>query len=285
MREKKQLRMLSLILFMQIVISGILHAQEIEKKAEPQYGWQKSVVGNLGFTQNAFDNWTQGGENSWSWQMDILAKFTKKEPTYEWANSGKISYGKAKIGKEDPRKAADEIKLESVYSYVLNWPVNPYVSAMAQTQFTNGYDYTTLPKTEISNFMDPGYFTEAIGFKYAPADFIQSRLGAACKQTVTDKYAERYGRGDKFRTEYGAESVTDANVKLGQNLLYTSKLELFSKLNRFDEVDVNWDNLFTVKATKYINVTWNIRLYYDKDMSVQRQLKETLAIGVSYSLL
>jgi hypothetical protein len=102
---------------------------------------------------------------------------------------------------------------------------------------------------------------------------------------VTDKYADRYAKGDEFRTEYGAESVTDLKAQLGENLLYASKLELFSKINRFDEVDVNWDNLFTVKATKYINITWNIRLFYDKDISLQRQLKETLAIGFSYTFL
>jgi len=259
-------------------------AQEAEKKEEIKYGWLKSTVGNVSFTQNTFDNWSKGGEDSWSWQSDILAKFIKKEPKYEWANNGKLSYGKTQVG-HDARKAADEIKLESVYTYVLNWPVNPFVSGMGQTQFTKGYNYTVDPKVEISNFLDPGYFTESIGFKYAPSDIIQTRIGAASKQTVTDKFADIYAKGDKFRVEYGAESVTDLVVKLGQNLLYNSKLELFSTVNRFDEVDVNWDNLFTVKATKYINVIWNLRLYYDKDISSQRQLKETLAVGLTYTIL
>jgi hypothetical protein len=269
-------------------ICGIIQlgiAQEAEKKEEIKYGWQNNMVANISFTQNAFDNWVKGGDNSWSWQSDLLFKFTQKQPKYEWANSGKLSYGQAQVGKEDARKAADEIKLESVCTYVLNWPVNPFISAMGQTQFTNGYNYTVSPKVEISNFMDPGYFTESIGFKYAPADIIQTRIGAASKQTVTDKFAGIYAKGDKFRVEYGAESVTDLNVKLGQNLLYNSKLELFSTVKRFNEIDVNWDNMFTVKATKYINVTWNFRLYYDQDINIQRQLKETLAVGFSYTFL
>jgi hypothetical protein len=267
------------------VVVQTISAQEPEKKEEIKYGWQKSMVGNISFTQNAFDNWVKGGENSWSWQSDVLAKFTRKEPKYEWANSGKLSYGQAQVGKQDARKAADEIKLESVYTYMLNWPVNPFISAMGQTQFAKGYDYTISPKVEISNFLDPGYFTESIGFKYAPTDIIQTRIGAASKQTVTDKFAERYAKGDKFRVEYGAESVTDLNVKLGQNLLYNSKLEMFSALSSFNAVDVNWDNLFTVKATKYMNVTWNLRLLYDKDINRARQLKETLAVGITYTFL
>lgn len=271
-----------------ISICGIIQvviAQEAEKKEEIKYGWLKSMVGNVGFTQNAFDNWVKGGENSWSWQSDVLAKFTEKQPKYEWANSGKLSYGKTQVGKQEARKAADEIKLESVYTYMINWPMNPYVSAMGQTQFSKGYNYTDNSKVEISNFLDPGYFTESIGFKYAPSEIIQTRIGAASKQTVTDKFAGIYAKGDKFRVEYGAEAVTDLIVKLGQNLLYNSKLELFSTVKSFDEIDVNWDNMFSVKASKYINVTWNLRLYYDKDISLQRQLKETLAVGLTYTFL
>ncbi len=279
---KSLMKMIVLVSILGIV--QMVVAQEGEKKEEIKYGWQKSMVGNVNFTQNTFDNWTKGGEDSWSWQSDILSKFTDKEPKYEWANGGKLSYGKTQVG-QDARKAADEIKLESVYTYMLNWPMNPYISAMGQTQFSKGYDYAVSPKVEISNFLDPGYFTESIGFKYAPSDIIQTRIGAASKQTVTDKFAGIYAKGDKFRVEYGAESVTDLNVKLGQNLLYNSKLELFSTVKRFNEVDVNWDNLFSVKATKYMNVTWNLRIYYDHDINIKRQLKETLAVGLTYTFL
>jgi hypothetical protein len=60
---------------------------------------------------------------------------------------------------------------------------------------------------------------------------------------------------------------------------------MFSALSSFNAVDVNWDNLFTVKATKYMNVTWNLRLLYDKDINRARQLKETLAVGITYTFL
>jgi len=261
-----------------------LFAQDEEQK-EPQFGWKKKVVGNLNLTQNQFDNWTTGGENSWSWQLELLADFTEDQKNYNWANSGKLFYGRTKLGDQEARKAADEIKLESVFSYKLNEILNPYISLTALTQFTAGYNYSIDPKVQTANFMDPGYFTQGLGMLYKPGEVFKTRLGASVKETVTDKYADLYAGGEKFRVEAGAESVTDLSIKMSELILFTSKLQLFSTLNRVDEIDVDWDNLFSAKISEYINVSLNIRIFYDKDITVKRQLKQTLAVGLSYSFI
>jgi hypothetical protein len=261
-----------------------LFAQNEEQK-EVEFGWKEKVVGNLNLTQNQFDNWTAGGENSCSWQLELLADFTEDQEKYNWANSGKVSYGRARLGDQEARKAADEIKLESVFSYKLNEILNPYASLTALTQFTAGYDYGVEPKVKTSNFLDPGYFTQSIGILYKPNDELKTRLGPSVKETVTDKYADLYAAGEKFRVQVGAESVTDLSLKMSELILFTSKLQLFSTLNRFDAVDVDWDNLFSAKISEYINVSLNIRLFYDKDITAKRQLKQTLAVGLSYSFI
>ncbi len=255
------------------------------KPKKPEYGWKNEVIGTLNFTQNQFDNWAKGGENAWSWQMNLNGKFVYDQEKYNWATSGKLSYGKTKVGDGDAKKAADEIKLESVLTYKMGIYVNPYAAVTGLTQFTDGYDYSTTPATTISSFMDPGYFTESIGLGINITKDIKTRLGAALKETVTDKYSAIYGKGETFRTEFGAESVTDAKIQVSEKILYTSKLELFSNLKGIDEIDVNWDNLFAAKVSDLITVSFNFKLFYDKDISVKRQLKETLAVGLSYSLL
>jgi hypothetical protein len=265
--------------------AGALLAQEEEAPKEPEYGWMNDVVFNFSFTQNNFDNWNQGGDNSWSWQTDLLPKFIYKQEKYDWENIGKFSYGKTKVGDQNARKAADEIMLESSYTYKMGTHVNPYVAVKAQTQFTAGYEYTDTSMTEISNFMDPGYFTESVGAGWSPNDQFRTRLGAAYKQTVTDKFADRYAKGDKFRTEFGMESVTDVELKFHENISYTGRLSFFSNLKRFDEIDTDWDNLIKGKLTDIINVTFSFRLFYDRDVSAKRQLKQTLAVGVSFDLL
>ena len=88
-----------------------------------------------------------------------------------------------------------------------------------------------------------------------------------------------------MRLEYGAESVTDAKLQVSESILYTSKLALFSNLKGVDEIDVDWDNVFSAKVATYITVSFNFKLFYDKDVSAKRQLKETLAVGLSYTLL
>ena len=88
-----------------------------------------------------------------------------------------------------------------------------------------------------------------------------------------------------LKKEYGAESVTDLEFKVSENILYKSKLEMFSNLEALNEVDVNWDNLVTAKVSEYINVSFNLNLFYDRDISKSRQLKQTLAAGLSYSFL
>jgi hypothetical protein len=279
---KKQLNQLFFFIFFSSIF---LFAQEEEKK-EAVFGWQNQMVGNLNFTQNAFsENWGQGGEDSWSWALNINAKFENDQEKFNWANSGRLAYGQASISGQDPRKAADEIKLESVYTYKFGTFINPYFAATTQTQFTKGFHYSDSGKTASSNFFDPGYISESFGIGYKPNNIIKTRLGAAAKQTITDKYADIYAGGDKFRNEIGAESVTDLNYKINEQIIYESKLELFTNFKGADEIDTNWDNTFSATVTEYIKVSFNFRLVYDKDVSEKRQLKQTLAVGLAYTFL
>jgi hypothetical protein len=272
-----------------LLLFALLAAQE--ESEEPEYGWQKELVGNLNFTQNSFDNWSQGGEDSWSWALELRGKFINDQETYNWSNSGKFSFGKTKVGDSGARKAADEIKLESVYTYKLGIHLNPYVSVTAHTQFAEGFKYEADTSFAVSNFMDPGYFTESIGLGYEPVKNFKTRIGAAMKQTITDEFPVPYAddpeteKIEKTRNEFGIESVTDYSAKLNEIVIFTTKLELFSNAERFDEIDVNWDNLINAKVSKYITVSFNLKLFYDKDISTKRQLQQTLAVGLSYNFI
>jgi len=242
-------------------------------------------------TQTSFDNWTQGGENSFAWQLNLNFKFVNDQAKYSWANSGKLSYGSTKTGDQDARKSIDEIKLESVYTYKIGKYLNPFVAGTGETQFAPGYDYGTDPKTQVSTLFDPAYFRESFGLGYKPNETIQTRLGGAMKQTITRNYPAPYADDpatteiEKTKTEIGIESVTDLNWKISDNSLLTSKLEFFSALGALDETDVKWDNVFTTKISKYFNVNFNFKLFYDKDISPKRQIKQALAFGLTYTFL
>jgi hypothetical protein len=290
MEEYKMNKKISLVFIFSIFLASFVFGQDKPADA-PKYGWQREMIGGLNLTQTSFDNWVQGGENQLAWQVNLNFKFVNDQEKTNWANTGKLTYGNTKSGKETAKKSIDEIKLESVYTYKLGVLINPFVAATGETQFAPGYNYGTEPKTQISAFMDPGYFRESIGVGIKPNEIVKTRLGAALKQTITSAYPTPYAddpktlKIEKTKNEIGGESVTDVNWKVSENSLFTSKLELFSAFKTFKEIDVNWDNLLSTKISKYFNVNFNFKLFYDRDISKMRQIKQAIALGVTYSFL
>jgi hypothetical protein len=272
-------------LFLITIIWGNLFAQEKAKK--PEYGWKNEMIGIFNFSQSSFDNWAKGGENSWAWQIDVSGKFINEQKNFHWANSAKLEYGKTKISGDDAKKAADEIKLESVYTHKFGIHINPYISVTGRTQMTPGYEYSDTSRTQISNVFDPVYFTQGLGVGWSNGKKFTTRFGAALKETITDSKiaSERYNAGENTRIEVGTEWVTDYELVLLENIIYTTKLEMFSNLEALDKTDVIWDNLISAKVSKYISASFNLRIVYDKDFSATRQMKQVLAVGLSYSFL
>ena len=283
----------NLILLILLIAFPISLFAQKEAKEEPKWGWQKEMVGGLNLTQTSFDNWAAGGENQLAWQVNLNFNFVNDQEKTNWSNSGKLTYGNTKTGGEQARKSIDEIKLESVFSYKMSKLLNPFIAVTGETQFAPGYDYTTDSKIQISKFMDPAYLRESAGMGYNPNEIVKTRLGISFKQTITSDYpipqANPVGtpasETEKVKSEVGAESVTDINWKVSDNSLFTSKLELFSAFKTVQEIDVNWDNILTTKISKYLNVNFNFKLFYDRDISKKRQIKQAIALGLTYSFL
>jgi hypothetical protein len=277
-------------LIITFVLSFVLAAGLIAQEGEVQYGWHKTAVANLNFTQNKFDNWMQGGEDSWSWVMKVDGSMNRLQENSEWTNTLKFTFGQSQIGDADAIKAADELYLESVYSWLMGWYLDPYAAATAKTQLTKGYLYQDdADDIVISDLLDPGYFTQSVGVGFKPNDNFKTRFGGAIKETISKDYgyADDPDTDDEIeenKVEYGVESVTDVNYLLMESILFTSKLEAFSNLESFDKIDVNWDNLFTAQVNSLINVSLNIKVFYDHDISSKRQLQQTLAVGFNYTL-
>ena len=270
-----------------LLLCGSLPAQE----SEPEYGWTREMAGGINVNQTSFDNWQQGGESSLAWQLFLNYKFVNDQLKTNWSNTGKMSYGRSKTGDSASRKSVDEIKLESVLTYKLREKIGAFVAGTGESQFAAGYDYASEAEAQVSAFWDPAYFRESAGLTYKPSDILQTRIGAALKQTLTRDYPAPYADDaattaiEKTRFETGLESVTDLDLKLSTDSQLTSKLELFSNVEGVKEIDVSWDNVLTTKLTKFISVNINVKLFYDSDISARRQLKQALALGLSYTFL
>ena len=264
-------------------------AQEEPVEKKDTLWTPKGVVG-INLSQVAFDNWSQGGQNSLSFTFFSLLGLDYIGDPWKWRNGLKFAYGRTKIGDEEYRTNDNEIFFESTLIYHINWAVSPYAGLTARTAVTKGFDYDPVPSVQIVDFMDPFYLTEALGFIYDQIPNFSSRLGIGMKQTWADKFALRYTDDsetpelEKFKNETGIESVTEYKWEFLENMAYLSSLRLFGTFDDLSIWDVRWDNLIVAKVNDYVSVSLNVLLIYDEDESIQRQLKEALQLGISYNL-
>jgi hypothetical protein len=257
----------------------------------PKYGWVHSLVGSLTATQVAFTDWTQGGENSLAWALGGDGKSTNEQEQTIWTNSYKLGFGQTRLGDQGIRKTDDRIDLETMLTYKLGGKVNPYAAATMKTQFAKGYKYDTQgASTAVSQFFDPAFMTQTVGMVYQPITELKTRFGVGLREIITSNfpgYADDPATLEVEKTSVrgGLESVTEFAWKLDENVGFSSKLEMFSAFKKLDEVIVRSDNTLSAKVSKYITVLLNLQLLNEKAVSPRTQVKETLAIGLSYSFL
>lgn len=253
--------------------------------------WIPGLVVGASISQIAFTNWVKGGDNSISWVFIGDFHLDNTSDLWSFKNSIKATYGRSKIGDATYRTTDNDFYLENVASYNLGWAVSPFISNSVRTQIASGYDYKVDPALEIANFFDPGYVTQTIGFTYDKYQNILTRLGIGFQEIFTNKfrqYSDDASTPDKmeaFKFETGIESVTDINYKIDDNILYTSKLRLFTQFKSLDVWDVRWDNNIAAKITKLISVNFTYQLVYEKMQSPYTQTKQALLIGITYAVL
>jgi len=291
-----KLRLTAIVMLLSTLI---IFAQDEEKKEKP-IGWINTMIGGLNFTQSSFSNWAQGGENNWTSQLDINGAAEYNQAKYNWLNSLKVQYGVQDVEDVGSRKTVDEIRLESIGTYKVSKYVNPYAALKAESQFSPGFNYDDEGTgNRVSKAFNPLRLTESFGVGYQPTDNFKTRIGFAFKQTLTgeDRFALIYTDADatdgidRTLSEYGFESITDYQRKVLDNVLFVTKLELFSTFNDIDiegvslvdQIDVRWDNTFSSQISKYLSVSFNAQMLYDRNVSAKRQLKQVLAAGLTYT--
>jgi len=253
--------------------------------------WKKQVIASLNLNQASFNNWAQGGTDMISWQAGLNARFEQDNTGINWLNTLKLQYGLTYLASQGTQISADTIDLESTYSWK-TWPqVNPYLSFSAQSQFGPGYNYSASPAAEISDFLDPGYFTESAGLKYSPATFFYTRAGLGVKETVANQFKIPYtvdpgtGAATGELTQLGLDWVSELNVKFLENSNLDSKLDAFWPGGDLNLTVVEWDNLLSFTLNKLFSLNVENDFRYDSRVFDGIQIKETLGLGFNYSLL
>ncbi|HTA75679.1 MAG TPA: DUF3078 domain-containing protein [bacterium] len=251
----------------------------------PADEWKNQILANLNLNQGSFSNWVQGGINFITWQAGLNARFEKDNTGINWLNTLKLQYGLTYNNLQGTQVTSDTIDLESVYSWKTWQYISPYVSLSIQNQFGYGFNYTTTPATQTSNFMDPGYFTESVGLKYTPDTIFNTRLGAGLKETVANQFEAVYTQNQNVLTQLGISWVSELNLKFSDSSSFDSKLDTFWPGGSINLTVAEWDNLLTIGINKLLNFTMEDDFRYDSVIYNGIQVKELAGLGVGFSLL
>jgi len=257
------------------------------------YGWKNSALGNVNLNQSHFDNWTKGGTDALSWELRLEGRAFRKEETTEWESKGRVLFGQSRVEGLGTRKTTDELTLESIYTYMWTEWVNPFAAVRFQSQFTRGYEYDDSAGTRalVSGPFDPAYLTQTVGLGRAWRDAYKVRVGGTLKETFS---AARYGYADDpatlstietYRMEPGASFTLEVRQPVMENILLTSVFDVFANFKGVNETDVRWENQLTAKVNRFVSANAALDVLYDHDVSTRRQIRESLAIGISFLTL
>ena len=252
-------------------------------------GWKHTASGALNLTQVSFKDWVSGGSNTLAYSVVLQGSSVLTSERTVWTNNYKLAFGQARLGDQGLRKTDDDIYLESLLIYKVGTPVNPYVAATLRTQFAPGYSYDTTPESEISKFLDPAYVTQSGGVAYQPVPEFTTRIGAALREVVTSQHNQfatdlTTHQVHKVWTRGGAESVSELNTNVAENIQLVGRLELFAPFQSFDRIIVRNDYSIVAKVNKYISTGLTLDIINDVNVSARTQMKQALSLGLTYTL-
>jgi hypothetical protein len=271
-----------------LIVAGTTLAQESKPvlPALADTSWKHTMIVSANITEIAFTNWVQGGENALAYALFLEGKSAYAKDVIEWVNMYKFGYGQARLGSLGIRKTDDKIVLESVLTYKLGTYINPFASASLKTQFTEGVMYDAQGnETPVSNFFDPAYLIQTAGFGYQPIKEVKTRLGLGLREIVTDTYTKYYTDGKKVQVDAGLESVTELGWTVMENVILNSKLEVYVPAKQSSQTTIISDNTISAKVNKYLSMNLNVFLINDPKIQARTQVKQTLALGVNFTLI
>ncbi len=261
--------------------------ERLDKKLDAKH--KDRLTGTLNVSQNAYSNWEKGGQNAIAWNVRLEWDSGRNGGKLGVVYSGDLHFGQTKQEGEAARNSTDKIELDGLLTLRLGEIVNPYFGMGLLTQFGRGYDYKKTPFEPKSDFWDPAYLTQSLGMRMKMKS-LNSQFGIGLKETFTSMYRQYSDdpltkKVESFRMETGLQSKTKFDAPITDGLSVKSTLELFSTFQHLNTVDMRWDTRITAKVAKYIIITLNVLVNYDKDVLNKLQIKELTEIGFQYDFI
>lgn len=271
--------------------------------AEP---WKIDINSNITTALNSYtDNWTGGEAGSFTWGSQFLGMAERQLSTkLNTKATLKLQFGQTKVQDKTnkrwsvPQKSSDLIDGEELLRFTLGAFIDPFLSVRAISQFLDGSD------TALIRYGNPLDITEALGVsrtlrKNATMEW-STRLGGAARQLIDRQHLDDTANnkrktditndgGVEFNMDLKTENTKKSVSLLSSFKLYealvSSKADEFKGTNKENDwryPHLKWENTLSLTFAKYLMLNLSAYLYYDKDLSDDVRLKETLAAGLTY---
>ena len=286
------------LLLAALLITVISYAQDTPKPDTTEI-WTIHGENTFLISQSSYSNWSAGGVNAFAGNLIFNYDFNYKRDKWSWDNKVILGYGLSKQQDAGWRKNDDRIILNSLLGRQASkyWLYTFYMNF--QTQFTKGYDYTTEPKTLISNIFAPAYLTFGPGFAYKRSDNFRVNISPAAARIimVNDDYLSSIGAfgvtpGNKSLFQFGASLDAYYKVNLVQNISLENILKLYSDyLHKPGDIYTDYTANLFMKVNKFVTVNAGVQLIYDGKTRIPNedgstkialQVKQILGAGITY---
>lgn len=274
--------------------------------------WQYDASARLNVAQAAYKNWEEGsGNNSFTLASTLEGQISRRGENWIQAHELRFAIGFLNQEEQEFRKSEDQIHWNSTLRYEGHdffRLFNPTIAGIFRSQFASGFDYSSNPYEgevpeddprvnpdleppfETSAFFSPAFVTESVGLTYEPVSNFTMRLGVASKQTIVWERDFRvlYGVEEDSRTrvEGGAEFASSVDRNLTENIRYRSQVNVFFSINQAERPpDARWENRVSLQVNDWLSTDLEFVALYDQDITREIQLKETVAIGFSFTLI
>jgi hypothetical protein len=271
--------------------------------AEP---WKIDLNANLTTGLNSYsDNWVGGEAGSFNWATQFLGTAENQlSGSLNTKTTLKLQFGQTAVQDKTtkqwsaPQKSTDLIDAEELLRLTLQSLVDPFFSVRVISQFLDGSDPL------LTRYGNPLDVTEALGVSRTleKNESIEwaTRLGVAARQlvdrqkldTATNKRATDYTNdgGVEFNMDFKATNKEKwlsfvSSIRVYEALL-SSKADEFKGTSQKDDwryPHVKWENTLALTLAKYIMLNVTAFAYYDKEMSGDVRLKETVSAGLTYT--
>lgn len=290
-------------------VSGLTGVQEKYQVLTP---WRIGGDGSVGFTQTYLENWKKGGQSALSLQIVLrgYANYSRHDGKVKWENSAELRNGYIRPGGEGAELQKNDDKFEITsrvgVSAFKKWFYSSELNF--ETQLFRGYKYPTATNPEpISAFLAPARTFFKIGLDYKPNNDFSLFLSPITAKNVFVRDTVMINKTNFGIVEPGKRSVWEPGLntdifyrkRVTEDITYETKYKMFiNYIQPKGNLDINWENLFTMRLTDHINMRLQIHLIYDENVlfpvldandvkigdKPKLQLKEFFTIGFAYKI-